>query len=343
MSLPPELANDVDAVAADWVVRGFGDDMGADDMDALAAWLEAAGSHRDAYDRALLAWGDLSDAAPVETVTTLPAETALAHQLSGHLLSIQAGRTRRQGRQRLWMGGGAMAAAVAGLALVMVVPKMQAPIVYATAKGERKVVHLADGSTLSLNTDTRVTVRLTGAARQLVLDHGEVGLNVVHDATRPLHLVAGDVTLTDLGTQFNVRHTDGGVTVAVTEGSVQMEAASHMPLVVLRRGDEAVRYDGATRMRVSQVDPEQVFAWKSAHAIYRDQPLSAVVRDLNRYFTTPIYVDKRAGELRMTAMLTLDSETSVVSRLQDYLPLQVETTGQAIILHRADRPQPAQP
>lgn len=337
MSTPLKTANDMDAVAADWVVRGQGDDIAEADLIALTQWLDASPEHCEAYERALLAWADVADAAPAETI--------LAQQLSGHLSHIQAERSRRQrqqgqGRRRLWLGGGAMAAAAAGVAMLVVLPQMTPPTVYETVKGERKSVQLADGSTLRLNTDTRISVRLASGSRQLVLDHGEVGLSVVHDARRPLRLTTGDVVLTDLGTQFDVRRSDGNLQVAVTEGSVEMAMAGHNAVAVLKRGDQLVRQDGSARIQVSQVAPDEVFAWTTSHAIYHDVPLAVVVKDLNRYFTIPIRVDERAGELRMTAMLTLDSEASVVRRLQDYLSLRVETTSRAIVLHRGDQPHP---
>ena len=53
-------------------------------------------------------------------------------------------------------------------------------------------------------------------------------------------------------------------------------------------------------------------------------------------FDKPIVVDDEAGKLRLTAILTLDSERAVVGRLEQFLPLDATATDKAIVLRRAD-------
>ncbi len=163
-----------------------------------------------------------------------------------------------------------------------------------------------------------------------MLDHGEVALNVTHDEKRPLTLTAGDTRITDLGTEFDVLRNAGAVKVAVREGQVALGTGE-----TLRAGDMSLHQEGTTASAVSRVDADEAFAWQTRHAIYRDQPLAVVVKDLNRYFDKPLVVDETSGKLRLTAILTLDSETSVVGRLQDFLPLDARATEKGVYLTRA--------
>jgi transmembrane sensor len=56
--------------------------------------------------------------------------------------------------------------------------------------------------------------------------------------------------------------------------------------------------------------------------VYSDAPLDAVVEDLNQYFAVPIRVkDHKAGQLRFSGVLVLDSEGAVVDRLQAFMPV----------------------
>ena len=324
MSQSHENQTGVADTAAQWVVRSQADDFSAADILALTEWLEADPDHAGAFEDALLTWEMVSEMAP--DLFTAPAE----------VVDFTAFRDRTKVRKApLWRSPGAMTGIAAALAAAILIPMFAlkgAPVtVYETHKGQRQTVALADGSTLQLNTNTRLSVQLSAHARTLVLDRGEVALKVTHDAARPLTLTAGDARITDLGTEFNVRRDDDGVTVAVREGEVAL-ADTGASTTTLQRGDSAVHQTGTTGATVSHGDSDQAFAWQTAHAIYRDQPLAVVVKDLNRYFDKPIVVDDQAGKLRLNAILTLDSEPLVVRRLQSYLPVKATTTDSGIYL-----------
>jgi transmembrane sensor len=324
-------ATDIQAMAALWAVRAQGETFGEQDIIALTEWLEASDAHADAYRQAVLTWEGFDLTAPVQAAPVSQPEIPVVVRL--------ADRKPRNARPPVWAwgAGGAVAAC---LAAALVLPQLAArpdPVaVYQTVKGQRQTVALADGTELKLNTDTKVSVQIGKAGRKLVLDHGEVALKVVHDEKRPFTLDSGDVRLTDIGTEFNVLRGEADTRVTVREGSVMLKpiTAPDIQPVVLRSGYLAVHRDGGFASTVNKVNVDEAFAWQTAHAVYRNQPLSVVVKDLNRYFATPITVDKDAGQMRLNAVLTLDSESSVVGRLQEYLPLDVKTTAQGIVLSR---------
>lgn len=321
---------DVDLMAAQWVLRAQGEDFRDEDIVNLTQWLEAAPGHAEAFENAMLLWGQLDGLKDFETATQPVAAPADVVNI-GDWRDRQAAHINRP----IWKTPGAMAGIAAALVAAILIPlftMQSAPAqVYETAKGGRQTVALADGSTLNLNTDTRISVQLSGHARKFTLERGEVALKVVHDANRPLTLTAGDTQITDIGTEFNVRRDDTSVAVAVRQGEVQL-ATNGAAEKILYRGDTAVHQTGAPGVTLTHGDPDEAFAWQTRHVIYRDQPLSVVVKDLNRYFATPIVVDDQAGKLRLSAILTLDSEPLVVRRLQDFLPLQAKTTQGGIYL-----------
>ena len=340
MSQSHENQTGVADIAAQWVVRSQAEAFADADILALTAWLEADPANARAFEDALLTWNmfdDLSgDLAGDLAALEIEAIAVAAVPAPAEVVRLSAFRDRATARKApLWRSPVAMTGLAAALTAAIVIPMFalkSAPIsVYETHKGQRQTVALADGSTLQLNTDTRVSVQLSAHARTLVLDRGELALKVTHDANRPLTLTAGSAKITDLGTEFNVRRDDGAVAVTVREGEVGL-AGTGSSTTQLHPGDSAVLRIGATSAAVSHGDPDQAFAWQNAHAIYRDQPLSLVVKDLNRYFDKPIVVDDQAGKLRLNAILTLDSEPLVVRRLQFYLPVQAQTTDSGIYL-----------
>ena len=351
MSHSQENETDIALLAAQWVVRAQAESFDDNHILELTQWLEADVAHARAFEDALITWGEVEALRPTEAVSA-PVLEPVAASITAEVVSLSAFRTQTKARQTLtgqiltgqtltgkpslWRSPGVLTGLAAALTAAILLPMFalkSAPVqTFETRKGQRQTIALADGSSLQLNTDTRITVQLSAHARKLVLDRGEVALKVTHDASRPLTLTAGETQITDLGTEFNVRRDDdGGVAVAVREGEVQFADAG-APAISLRRGDAAQHQAGTVGAVVSHGDPDEAFAWQNAHAIYRNQPLAVVARDLNRYFDKPIVVDDQAGKLRLSAILTLDSEPLVVRRLQDFLPVQAKATDSGIYL-----------
>ncbi|MGN6364331.1 FecR family protein [Asticcacaulis taihuensis] len=310
-----------------WVVRAHASDMSDDDIIALSEWLEADPAHLAAYDAAERVWiGETPVAETAEVVD---------------LAAARAGKIKKPvaPSRRLWLIAGSLAAGLAVLAILPALWRAQAPLIYETGTGQTREVALADGTKLHLNTATRLDVRYSGKRRDIVLDRGEVALEVAHDADRPLSVHAGDAVLRDVGTVFDVLRHDGAVTVTVRSGAVAMLRAGETAKVpaadrVLHAGDQAVIDEATGQAQRSRVMVGPGFDWQRGQAVYRNRSLAYVVSDLNRYFDKPIEVDAETGKLNVTAVLTLDSEASVVRHLQDFLPVEAAESDKAIILRR---------
>ena len=93
--------------------------------------------------------------------------------------------------------GGLVAASLLVGAILVVQPLGQT---YDTAVGERRAISLEDGSTIELNTNSRVRVRLARGERRLWLEKGQAMFAVAPDKARPFLVTAGDTTVRALGT-----------------------------------------------------------------------------------------------------------------------------------------------
>lgn len=319
----------IEMAAAVWAIRSQEASLREADIIALTEWLEASDDHADAYRRALGTWLALGETAPA------------APAAADNVIQMPVRRAPPQRRAVLgWGVGGAIAASIAAIAGVSLYMTQPAAIeTFSTVKGERKTVTLADGTVLMLNTNSQVSVALDRGRRAVTLDRGEVSVDVAADK-RPFTLDTADVRITDIGTEFNVLNQEDAIHVTVKSGVVSLKpSAPGSQAMTVRAGQQGVHYRGETVSALKNTDPQQAFAWQTAHAIYRDQPLSLVVKDLNRYFDTPLIVDDETGKLRLTAILTLDSERAVAGRLEQFLSLEAKTTDKGIVLKRnADSP-----
>ena len=315
------------ATAADWIARLSAADVGEDDLARFDAWL-AEPANAAAYDHALAATLEMQAAAP-------------------EVLAVLAGRPerRRLVSPRGWLVMGGVAAA-ATVALALTPFSLFAPAAvqdYATAKAEHRTVVLADGSTVDLNAGSRLQVSLTPRERRVVMGQGEAVFDVTHDPARPFVIAAGDRTVRVVGTRFDVRRRDGRLSVSVERGLVEVDPADGAPGhgFRLHPGQRLDHLEGAPSVALSAIDPLQVESWKAGRLIFRDQPLAAVIADVNQQFATPIVLEDPAlGETRVSGVLVLDDQAAVIRRLSLLAPVKALPSAAGVILRRDGAPKP---
>lgn len=318
MTEPVPPTKDLDAEAAQWVVRAMSDEAGDDDLKALTDWLEASPDHLEAYARAEAVWDATSalKAAPVAAINVVP---------------FPAPRKKPSPAIRpLWLYGGGLLAAslVAAIALrPHDTPHWQS---FATARGEHRAVVLADGTQAHLNSGTRIRVDISRSSRRIELEQGEIALTVVHDPARPFAVAAGGATIRDIGTQFDVQKGDGRVVVTVREGRVSLGGADGT--AEIGAGQQAAYTEDKGVGKVQAVEAGDAFAWQDGRAVYHDVPLRAVVADLNRYLDKPLIVRGTTAELKVTAVITLDSEAKIVKALEAFVPVTAVDTADGVEL-----------
>lgn len=306
--------------AAAWAVRVESGDLAEGEAVAFDAWLCAAPENALAFDAALAV--SRAYAAAAEPVAR---ELAL-RRTPGPAPS-----------RRALMGVGA-AAAVAAVAVVLA-PQFTTPESesFVTAKGERRSVGLADGSTIHLNGGTQLAVTLARDGRQVSLSKGQAVFDVAHDARRPFVVATGDRLVRVVGTQFDVRRLDGKVSVTVARGAVEVHPAEGAAgrAFRLRPGQRLVHVEGQPASRVSAAEPEEVLGWRSGRLVYREQPLSEVVADINQQFATPIRIDDpMLAATPISGVLILDDQDAVIDRLALLVPLRAVRSDAGVVLRR---------
>lgn len=166
---------------------------------------------------------------------------------------------------------------------------LQRPTEYATSVGEQRVVQLADGSRVHLDTASEIRVRFSGAGRIVTLDRGQAFFEVAPDASRPFTVEAGQASVTALGTSFDVRRSGGSTQVVLVTGRVEVKSVPGAPAKVMAPGQAAVLSGSAPV--VSAADVERATSWKQGRLIFRDTPLPVAVAEINRYLDKGIVLD----------------------------------------------------
>ncbi len=293
------------------------DSAGEADWIAFDAWLSASPEHAAAYDEALAVWSDLGAIVPELKAAAAPVSLA--------------GRARPSRRLIGW--GVAAAAAAALVAAVM--PSVLSPTqVYETGRGQTRTVALSDGSTIHMNAGSKISVRMTGATRQVAMNDAQAVFDVAKDANRPFLITVGDRTVRVVGTEFDVSHRGDALAVTVRRGIVEVrpDAASEAGAVRLVHG-QRLEHAAGGGSHVSAVNPDEAFAWRAGRLIYRDRPLVEVVAELNRQFDRDIRLaDATTGRQRVSGVLVLDDEKAVIERLSLLAPVSVSAADAGFVL-----------
>lgn len=140
------------------------------------------------------------------------------------LINISASerpRRRLSRRDMILLGGGAaMAAAVSAAVLPTALLRFRAE--HLTAKAEMREIRLSDGSVVTLGPDSAIRSSFRPDQRHVELLEGMAYFDVTPDAKRPFRVSAEDMTLSVLGTAFDIGLEAGNVSVAVSHGRVEV-------------------------------------------------------------------------------------------------------------------------
>lgn len=316
------LASDRDGQAAQasaWLVRLQADDVGEAEALAFDAWLDEAAGNREAYAAALGVWHEFGIAAP-----------AVSEELAR-----PPARRPAQSLTRRWMAGVGGLAVAATVTLALLPALTTTSATYATGKGQHQQVKLADGSRVDLNAETTLSVKLGLFKREVTLSDGEAIFDVAHDTRRPFTVAADGRIVRVVGTQFDVRSRSGDLTVTVARGKVEVRpSAASDQAFMLTRG-QRLEMERTGRAELKAVDPAETFSWRAGRLVYRNQPLSEVVADLNRQFVQQIEIgDPALAQTPITGVVVLDDPGSVVARLSLMLPIRSVPSEAGLLLLR---------
>jgi transmembrane sensor len=294
--------------ALDWIVRLKTGEPTRADVEALQRWREQSVAHEEAFKRAAGIYRHASIAA-----------RELADQSSEIDAAGALGRSPSKVFARRAFLGGAIAAATAGYLVVRpplgLWPSLEELSAdYRTAKGERRKIAVTPGVSLELNTQTSVARREMLNETRIELISGEASVAATRSSSKPFVMLAGNGRITAVEADFNARCLDGFVSVTCLNGAVDVVQDSKE---VRLRTSEQVSYSPGGIEASLPVDPAQVTAWQAGLLIFRDQPLSDVVDEVNRYRSGKIIITNAELKRRIV------NGTFQISKLDDFV-LQVQ-------------------
>jgi transmembrane sensor len=324
----------INEAAQAWLVKMRGED--ADGLrSAFEEWYNTAPQHRAAYHRME---NMLSQSSVLKT------SARYGRQHAGN-------RGRQRQVVRRWLTAGAMAAAAAMLFMAISAggaslsgshsPGPMAawaaePLV--TKHGEIRSFRLADGSVATLDTDSRIDVRMTVDARTVTLAKGRARLQIAGDR-RPFQIQAGAGLITAGQGSIDIARDDNGrIALTLTDGSARIgtvSARADQPSSLpLPEGRPVVfPTDDAALTLLEHTGPDSQTDWPTGWAEYRTVRLDRLVAEANRYASAPIIIEDPAiARLEASGRFRISQTETFIRRLSQLFDLAVERKADGIYL-----------
>lgn len=335
--------SEIESQAQAWVIRLDGDELSQEDRASFAEWLSRSPVHKRLFLESARFWFDLDK---LHTLV-FPDEQEEVRTPA---------RTPRPLR-RFAVAAMLLLMLSAGTAWYLLPASPPAPLAseYATLVGEIRTIELTDGSTLSLNTDTRVVVLFDDHVRLIHLLRGEAVFEVASEPGRPFLVYAGRHAVRAVGTTFAMRTGGDDLDVKVLEGRIEV-SSFEVPLAVdtaslraveaqaevrlpLDRGQRGIfaasRLAAAEVLSLSAAGLEQSLSWREGMLIFEGDPLDVVVSEIARYTPARIEIaDPTIRSLRFGGQFQVGDIGAILATLEQDFRIKVERSNDRIILSR---------
>lgn len=224
---------------------------------------------------------------------------------------------------------------------------------YKTAIGEHISVSLPDGTELNLNTNTTVRVNYSDLQRVLILEQGELHVDVAHDVNRPLSVLAGGQIVQAVGTAFNIElSADQKVDLVVTEGrvlvgkreNIVLSSVDREPVVMpatsfsVSQGERILLGELALELEedVETIDPADIevqLSWQSGNLVFRGEPLVQAIEEISRYTEIKFeFLDENLKQVQVAGLFQTGDVDGLLVALSDNFNIHSQRIDQRVLL-----------
>ena len=322
-----ESSQDIDRTAAEWVARIDRAPLSATEADELKQWLVGDRRRRGAFIRAKALWIRSESA------------SALGPQYDPeNFQPAVAEASQAEPRRRVFSWSGVLAASLA--IVVVLVATFQMPTAYATSKGEMRTVPLGDGTTITLNTDTRIKVYEEEGQRRIRLLKGELLIEGA-GAAAPTFVEVEGKHLEASAATFVVRKLDGQpAQVLVQDGHVVLgeeKQTASIPLAANTGASLLVGKEQGWQLRaLSYGQLGRELAWREGKIALQGETLADAVALYARYSDTPIVIaDPELAQLPVTGLFAVNNPLGFSKAVANVFGAEVRQEDGRIVIARA--------
>ena len=333
--------------ASDWFVEMRAGDIDAAGRQRFDAWVRKSPEHLRAYLEISEIWDDAPLVDPARTPSSaelvakaragaevVPFESPAARQPTAPDMT-RPRPTRLAGRR--WAAA-ALVIMACGLGAFLGYQQVREPE-YSTGTGERRVVRLADGTRIDLNSRTRLSVHFTEQRREVELLEGQALFTVAKDPRRPFLVQSRNLSVRVVGTAFDVDRRDNTTTVTVVDGRVavtSVETASVAPILVDAGQQVIAPVHVDTRLRAAPANISAATAWTHGELVFEGSRLADVIEEFNRHNQRQIVLAAPAlGDMQISGVYASTDPDLFIRFMRAQPHVRVEESADRIVITSA--------
>ncbi|MEM0911491.1 MAG: FecR family protein [Pseudomonadota bacterium] len=207
---------------------------------------------------------------------------------------------------------------------------------FTTKKGEQITTLLPDGTKLTLNTDSAVSLEFTQTVRRIYLHQGEILITTAPDnkqiTNRPfiVETLAGEVR--PIGTQFIVSwlHDNNHASIASAQVNVFEGAVELYPRLLSSGQNSGQRVNASQKTTFSAnaaKQPTEITtrdgAWLKGLLVAERQTLGEFIQELSRYHLGILRCDPAIKDLIISGVYSISDTDAVLKSLASALPIRI--------------------
>jgi transmembrane sensor len=357
-----KLHNPILEEACTWFVEINENAQDKATREAFNQWLRASPEHVRAYLQVAAHWEEGAGRRALESIDDLVALGRSEKNVVPLMRDVDDGlftlKSRSSPRQRRGIKLIALAASIlVTLFAGTLAWKQWFSGVYGTGIGEQRSITLVDGSTVELNSRTRIKVRYSSAERRIDLLQGQALFQVAKNPTRPFIVQTGSTKVRAVGTQFDVYRKVAGTVVTVIEGRVAVgdaqaareagdgtATAMRVPAVgapavaideILLAAGEQLTMTATAIATKQTANVAAATAWTQRRLVFSSAPLAEVVEEFNRYNAIPLVIaDPTLADTQISGSFSSTDPSSLLRFLREIGTYDVRETGASIQISR---------
>ena len=301
---PGDISSGVAEQAVSWLVEMQEGPLSPRRQHAWEHWLQAHSEHQRAWDH-------------IQRINQRL--RGLSSPLAHAALNAPQSRSRRQALKLLLLLG-AGSALTYGLRDQLPITPLLAD--YSSPVGQRRKLHLQDGSQIQLNTASAVDVRFDAQQRVIRLLEGEMLLTAAQDA-RPLQVLTAHGSVQPQVARFNVRQFAERTELAVFDGQVALLPESHSGSPLRVSAHQQLSFNRQAWNTPRPLDAASG-AWADGMLVAAHMRLGDFVAELGRYRRGQLNCDAKVADLLISGTYPVDDSERVLDLLTVSLPVRIK-------------------
>ena len=322
----------------DLLVKHLLGETGPEENARVAAWLDADPANRHYYEHFRLLWqesrrlGDNFQGTDEQEEAAWQKFRQRIHRPSP-LHAVKGKPQNVSGRRIMpsWTRIAAILLGVASITGLVYLAGRNTPDKQVASNTTVLTDTLPDGSQITLNRQSTISYPVKFHKDRSIHLKGEAFFKIAADKENPFRVYTNGVTITVLGTSFNVRSKGTATEIIVESGLVRVTDSLHSILVhpaekvVIRPGDPGISTD--------QERSELYKYYRTKEFVCDNTPLWQLAESLEQAYDVHITInDPALRELKINTTFRNESLDQILSVIQETFRIKILRTGNQVIL-----------